>query len=108
MFTNKSGNLRGMNREANYRKATNNRQQNIDRNRTANRKAIGFGVIQLLFPFISSYFGNEAIRLAAEISEQDATNSVSVNSLYFQFSLDNVKILKQKQLQKVGKMQLIK
>lgn len=83
MFTNKSGNLRGMNREANYRKATNNRQQNIDRNRTANRKAIGFGVVQLLFPFISSYFGNEAIRLAAEISEQDATNSVSVNSLYF-------------------------
>jgi len=36
------------------------------------------GVQFFVFPIISSYFGNEAVRLGAEIYDQDLTNSTSV------------------------------
>jgi len=63
-----------------------NRDRGIDAKNSenrANRAKIGrtggiLGIQLFVFPIISSYFGNEAVRLAAEIYDQDLTDSVSV------------------------------
>ncbi len=83
IYTNKSGNMRGMNTKANAGKAVASKQSNISANRrgmaTTGAKAIG-GAIQILQPFICAYYSEKAVRLGAEIFDQDASNSVSVNA----------------------------
>ncbi|MFL9834243.1 hypothetical protein [Chryseobacterium terrae] len=78
IFTNKSGNGTGMNREANYAKTSNVKQENIKANNQENIKNLKSAGALIIAPFISSYFGNEALRLGAQIYDQDAANSIKV------------------------------
>ncbi|SEP64314.1 hypothetical protein [Epilithonimonas lactis] len=83
IYTNSRGTMGGMNTTANAQEAIDSKQSNIRANNRANlatgAKAIG-GAIQILQPFVCAYYGERAVRLAAEIFDQDATNSVSVIS----------------------------
>lgn len=83
IYTNRKGNMAGMNTSANANKAINSKLANNKSNNRTNfktgAKAIG-GAIQILQPFICAYFGERAVRLAAEIFDQDTMNSVSVNA----------------------------
>lgn len=80
IFTNKSGTGTGMNRQANYDKAGNLKQESIRANNQENIKNLKSATALVVAPFISSYFGNEALRLGAQIYDQDATNSIKVTS----------------------------
>lgn len=80
IFTNKSGTSIGMNRQSNYEKAGNLKQEGIRANKQENFKNLRNAGILIAAPFISSYFGNEAIRLGAEIYDADMGNSISVVS----------------------------
>ncbi len=83
IYTNKSGNMRGMNTKANADRAVAAKRANIRANRAAGArttaKAIG-GAIQILQPFICAYYAERAVRLGAEVFDQDASNSISVNA----------------------------
>jgi len=83
IYTNKSGNMRGMNTRGNANEALQSKQSDIRTNRTTSlktgAKALG-GAIQILQPFVCAFYAERAVRLAAEIFDQDAVNSVSVNS----------------------------
>ncbi|WP_185290783.1 hypothetical protein [Chryseobacterium lactis] len=80
IFTNKSGTGTGMNRQGNYEQAGNLKQENIRANNQENIKNLKSATALVVAPFISSYFGNEALRLGAQIYDQDATNSIKVMS----------------------------
>ncbi len=83
IYTNRSGNMRGMNTKANANQAVAAKQADIRTNRNnsirAGAKAIG-GAIQILQPFIGAYYAERAARLGAEVFDQDMVNSVSVNA----------------------------
>lgn len=77
MFTNRSGNMRGMNRRANYERAINRKNEAINRRRTPQRNAQGRTVgnlIQIFQPFISTFFSERARAAAARYAEQDLAN----------------------------------
>lgn len=80
VFTNKSGTGTGMNREANYDKANNLKQENIRANNQENIKNLKSAGALVIAPFISSYFANEALRLGAQIYDEDISNSIKVVS----------------------------
>lgn len=71
------------NTKANAEKAIASKKGNIRANRItgaiSGAKAIG-GAIQILQPFICAYYSERAVRLAAELYDQDAVNSVLVNA----------------------------
>ena len=80
VFTNKSGNMRGKNTNRSHAQLENLKKENIAANRKENIKNIRNASVLVIAPFISSYFGNEAIRLAAELYDQDASNSIAVTA----------------------------
>ena len=86
IYTNRSGNARGMNTRANAAKVVASKLSDIRANRITNlkmsAKAIG-GAVQILQPFIGAYYAERAARLGAEIYDQDASNSIAVNALDF-------------------------
>lgn len=87
-ITNRSGNLRGMINERNVNNvaSTHNRnanasiRENITRNVVTSGKVAG-GIITLIAPFISNFYAERAIRLAAEDFASDNTGSISVNAV---------------------------
>lgn len=87
IFTNKSGNARGMHTQRNYDKATQMEQDKIQLNRYKSLKEAGKGAGSLLAiaqPFISAIFDRRALIKAIEIQEaanaEDSSNSISVIS----------------------------
>lgn len=80
IFTNKSGNATGMNRQSNYESASNLKQEGIRTNNQENLKSLRNASVLVIAPFISSYFGNEAIRLGAELYDLDTSNSINVTA----------------------------
>jgi len=80
IFTNKSGTGTGMNRQGNYDKAGNLKQESIRANNQENSKNLKNAGALVIAPFISSYFGNEALRLGAQIYDQDVSDSIKVMS----------------------------
>lgn len=87
IFTNKSGDTRGMNRQGNYNKATQLEQEKISARRWQNLKQAGKGaatIFGILQPFISSIFDKEALIKAKEHQEtkdeEDARNGINVIS----------------------------
>ncbi|PQA96921.1 hypothetical protein B0A69_02325 [Chryseobacterium shigense] len=86
-ITNKSGNLRGMINERNVGSAANIHNENgrasIKANTILNIETSGKvagGIITLIAPFVSSFFAENAIRLAAEDFSNDNTDSIAVNA----------------------------
>ncbi|WP_394674810.1 hypothetical protein [uncultured Chryseobacterium sp.] len=87
-ITNRNGTLRGMINERNINRvsqAHNERgntmiQENIRTNYVSGAKAAG-GIITLIAPFVSNYFAESAIRIAAEEFAADATDSITVNAV---------------------------
>jgi len=83
IFTNRSGNMRGMNTAKNHGKVIESKKNNIQANNARSiktgAKTIG-GAIQILQPFIGAFYAERAIRLAAEVFDQDAASSISVNA----------------------------
>ncbi|MBP1221981.1 hypothetical protein [Flavobacterium sp. 1355] len=80
IYTNRDGNMRGMNTEANAREAISSKETSIKNNRMVGLKGAG-AAIQLLQPFICAFIGERAIRLGAEIFDQDTGNSISVKAM---------------------------
>ncbi|TWP30805.1 hypothetical protein ETU09_00120 [Apibacter muscae] len=80
LFTKNNGRMRGVT-ETNVKKAINSKSNSVGSRKKGVIKASSEGLIGLMFPFISTYFGNEAIRLGANMYQQDTGNSVSVNSI---------------------------
>lgn len=85
IFTNKSGNARGMHTQKNYDKATQMEQDKIQLNKYKSLKEAGKGAGSLLAiaqPFISAIFDRRALINAIEIQEaadmEDSSNSISV------------------------------
>lgn len=77
MFTNKSGNMRGMNRLANYLKAIDSKNEAIRTNRNSQKNAKGRtagNLLQIFQPFISTIFSELARSAAAKYAEQDLAN----------------------------------
>ena len=87
-ITNRSGNLRGMVNERNVNNVSNSHtergnisiQENIRANYVSSAKVAG-GIITLIAPFISNYFAESAIRIAAEEFAADSTDSITVNAI---------------------------
>lgn len=80
IYTNKAGDMRGMNTEKTAREAISSKETNIKNNRITGAKGIGAG-IQLLQPFVCAFIGERAVRLGAEIFDQDMGDSVSVKAI---------------------------
>lgn len=85
--TNRSGNRRGMINESNVNKvATGHNEiarasihENITRNVVTSGKVAG-GIITLIAPFISNFYAERAIRIAAEDFANDSTDSINVSA----------------------------
>ncbi len=87
IFTNKSGDIRGMNRQGNYDRATQLEKEKISARRWQSLNQAGKGaatIFGILQPFISSIFDKEALIKAKEHQEtkeeEDARNGISVIS----------------------------
>ena len=83
IYTNRSGNMRGMNTRAKSAEAVESKQANINANRNrgfaAGARAVG-GAVQILQPFIGAYYSERAVRLGAELFDEDASNSINVSA----------------------------
>lgn len=87
IFTNKSGNARGMHTEKNYDKAGKAEHEKIYLNRCNSAKNLGSGgitVLGIVQPFISAVLNKRSLLLAKEAQEKEAekekTNSITVVS----------------------------
>lgn len=77
MFRNRSGNMRGMNRLANYERAVSAKNESIRTNRANQRESGGKvlgNLLQIFQPFISTFFSEQARSAAAQYAEQDLAN----------------------------------
>jgi hypothetical protein len=85
--TNKSGNLRGMINEKNIKNVSNTHSERTNSSIAENNKlnlkgratSTG-GILALIAPFVSNYFAEQAIRLAAEEFASDSTDGITVNA----------------------------
>lgn len=85
--TNKSGNLRGMINEKNLKNVSNTHSERTNSTIAENNKlnlrgratSTG-GILALIAPFVSNYFAEQAIRLAAEEFSSDSTDGITVNA----------------------------
>lgn len=80
-FRNRSGNMRGMNRRANYERAISSKNESVRANQRANRTGAGKvagNLLQIIQPFASTYFSEKARQAAAIYAEQDMGNGVGV------------------------------
>ena len=78
-FTNRSGNMRGMNRRANYEKAVSAKKEVVRVRRIAQAQRggkVAGNVLQLIQPFASTYFSEKAREYAAIYAQQDLANDV--------------------------------
>jgi hypothetical protein len=83
IYKNKNGKMTGKNTKSSIDKSISSKKGNIRANNKASRikgfKGIG-GAIQIVQPFIGAFYAETAVRLAAEIFDQDTRNSIKVNA----------------------------
>jgi hypothetical protein len=81
VFTNKSGNMRGMIRRANVDRAIAANRDLIQENRDGRMRSggkIAGNALQIIQPFASTYFSERAREYAAMYAQQDMSNGVGV------------------------------
>lgn len=83
IFTNKNGTMKGKNTHRSHTQLENLKKENIVANRKENIKNTRNATILVIAPFVSSFFGNEAIRLGVKIYDNEISNAIRVSSIMY-------------------------